>query len=157
MTWFAIIIGILWKGLKILQFRKKELRPPPVYFTHCSESSSYHNFGCEGGLLCQRWFLCKRWFARLGWHSGRIRPHGHVSVALGQLIKRNPSDLVVLLPQLAQPQALILQLALQLQDLNLGRRRSRKQAVTEKADLSRLQQKSNMSAVKMLITNDPLP
>lgn len=92
---------------------------PLLYFTHCPETFSYHNFRRKGGLLCQRWFLHERWFAGFGRHGGRIVPRGSITVALGQLIQRNPGNLVVLLPQLAQPQALVLQLALQLQDLHL--------------------------------------
>lgn len=44
---------------------------------------------------------------------------GGFAVPLGLLVKRNSGQLVVLLPQLAQTQTLILQVALQLQHLDL--------------------------------------
>lgn len=90
------------------------------------QTFSYHDFRCYGGFVCQGWFLHDGGFVTGFWRpGGRIRCRGCIAVPLRELVQRNSGYLVMLFPQLAQPQALIVQLTFQLQDLHLRRDKQR--------------------------------
>lgn len=113
------------------------------------QTFSYHDFRCYGGFLCQGWFLHDGGFVAGFWRPGsRIYRRGRVAVPLRERLQRNSGYLVMLFPQLAQPQALIVQLTFQLQDFHL--RRDKQRAMTETVPSMKVKQASTERFIGLL-------
>lgn len=89
------------------------------YTTRCLfRHHPYHAFGWYGGFLGQRGFLHESGLGGFWWHGARMGRRGRAD-AVPLWFKRDSRQLVVLLPQLAQTQTLVLQVTLQFQHLHL--------------------------------------
>lgn len=91
-----------------MRFTNKS-HPIASYTTQTLLRSSYCIFGEHVGFLGHCRLLHKSRFG-FGWHRRRMGKRGGVSVPLRNLLWRNSSQVVVLLPKLTQTQSLILQL-----------------------------------------------